>query len=325
MALTYEELNSITNDYFAIQGKKAVDIYFYTSWLMMFLMQRQGGLWERPTGGEKIRVPLEYDEQVSGFYVRGDTISSDDRESVNAAYFDWKHCYSNATVYRIDGLKNAGDYAKVQLVTQRVGGAQKTVRKTLAGSIYDDHGGAGSRLTGLRACCSETAGTAYGGIAENDLVANDGTKPWEGKTTTTTENLTLNVIRTQASNAKVRDGVNGKPDLYVTTETLWNVVSDILQVQQRFTDQKSAAAKAGFTALWFEGKDVVADDFCPSGYSFALNSAHIGFAVHASGYFVREAWGKIPDSPGDKAMKIYWDGEMIVDNRKAHQAHSNLS
>lgn len=324
MALTFEELESITNDYFMADGKKAVDIYFYTSYLLNYLLKQKKGIWERPNGGMKIRIPLEYDGQETGFYVRGDTISSDDRESLNAAYFDWKHAYGNATVYRIDDLKNAGRYAEVQLVTQRVAGAQKSLTKLLAGSIYDDAGNAAGRLTGLLACCNETTTTAYGDIQEADLVAQDGTTPWEGKRTTTSEGIGLDVIRTMASNAKIRDGRGGKPDLVVTTETLWNVVADILQVQQRFVDS-SMTAKAGFTGLHFEGKDIFPDDFCPSGYAFALNSNHIGFAVHKMGMYMRTKWKVIPDSPEDKSMKIFWDGNMVVNNRKGHQAHSNLS
>lgn len=324
MALTFEELESITNDYFMADGKKAVDIYFYTSFLLNYLMKQKKGIWERPNGGMKIRIPLEYDGQETGFYVRGDTISSDDRESLNAAYFDWKHAYGNATVYRIDELKNAGRYAEVQLVAQRVAGAQKSLTKLLAGSIYDDAGNAAARLTGLLACCNETTTQAYGDIQEADLVAQDGTTPWEGKRTTTTEGIGLDVIRTMASNAKIRDGRGGKPDLVVTTETLWNVVADILQVQQRFVDS-SMTAKAGFTGLHFEGKDIFPDDFCPSGYAFALNSNHIGFAVHKMGLYMRTKWKVIPDSPEDKSMKIFWDGNMVVNNRKGHQAHSNLS
>lgn len=324
MGLPWVELEAITNDYFMIAGGSAVDIYFNTSFLLNYLMKQQKGLWERPPGGRNIRIPLEYDGQEAGFYSRGETISSDDRESINAAYFEWKHAYGNATIYRIDGLKNAGQYAEVQMVQQRVGGAQKSLTKVLADSIYDDTGGSSARLTGLRACCNETAGTAYGGIEEEDLVAQDGTKPWEGKNITTTESINLGVIRTMCTAAKLRDGANGKPDFVTMTEALWNVIADILQVQQRFTDSKRTV-EAGFTGLRFEGKALFPDDYCPSGYSFALNSKHIGFAVHKSGYYMRSKWRVIPDSPEDKTLKIYWDGNMIVNNRKAHQSHSNLS
>lgn len=324
MALTYAELESITNDYFKTDGGKATDIYFYTSFLLNYLLKQKKGIWERPSGGEYIRIPLEYDGQEAGFYAKGDTISSDDRESINAARFDWKHAYGNATVYRIDGLKNSGEYAEVQLVSQRLAGAQKSLTKLLAGSIYDSHGGGANRLTGLRALCNETSTTAYGNIQEDDLVAADGTKPWEGKMTATATTLTLNIIRTGATAAKVRDGKGGKPDLMVTTETLWNVVADLLQAQQRFTDGKETV-KAGFTGLWFEGKEIFPDDFCPASHGFWLNSNHLGFAVHQEGNFMRSKWKVIPDSAEDKTMKIYFDGNMVSNNRKSHQGYSSLS
>lgn len=324
MALTYEELESVTNDYFAADGKKAVDIYFNTSWLLNYLLKQRKGLWKMPSGGRQIRVPLEYDGQEAGFYSRGETINSDDRESVNAAYFAWKHCYGNATILRVDELENNDTYAEVELVTTKVGGAQKSLTKVLAGSIYDDAGGANSRLTGILACCHETAGLAYGGIEEEDLVAADGTKPWEGKRNTSSESISLPVIRTMATDAKVRDGKGGKPDIVPTTETLYNQVVDILQIQQRFVNS-AETAKAGFTGVEFEGKIITPDDYCPSGYAFALNSMHMGFAVHKNGNFVRTKWAPIPDRAGDRTMKIFWDGNLIVNNRKAHKAHSNLS
>ena len=324
MALPFEELEAITNDYFMLDNGAAVDIYFDTSFLLNYLLKQMQGLWERPEGGDRIRVPLEYDGQEAEFYGRGDTVTSDDRESINAAFFEWKHAYGNATIYRIDGLKNNGAYAQVQLVGQRIGGAQKSLTKLLAGSIYDMPSGNSKRLTGLRACCNETTTLAYGAIQEAELVAADGTMPWEGKMDSTTTNLTLNAIRDGASTAKIRDGKAGKPDLVVTTEANWNNIADILQVQQRFVNSE-ATAKAGFTGLHFEGKDIFPDDYCPTNHMFELNSRHLGFAVHAEGNFVRTRWAIIPDSPQDKTMKIFFDGNMIVNNRKAHIGFSALN
>jgi hypothetical protein len=324
MALTFSELESITNDYFLADNKKAVDIYFNTSFLLNHLLKQKAGLWERPDGGRRIRIPLEYDGQEAGFYVKGDALNSDDRESLNAAFFEWKHAYGNATIYRIDELKNAGRYAEVQMVVQRVGGAQKSLTKLLADSFYDDASAAAGRLTGFLACCNETATTAYGDIQEDDLVASDGTKPWEGKRTTTSEGIGLQVIRTMCTGAKIRDGKGGKPNLIVTTEALYNVLSDILQVQQRFVNS-SATAKAGFTGLHFEGKDIFPDDYCPSGYAMAVNTVHYGFAVHQQGNMMRTKWKILPDSAEDRSMKIFFDGNAVCNNRKGQIAHSNLS
>lgn len=152
MALTFKELEAITNDYFLADGKKAVDIYFNTSFFLEYLLNQHNGLWERPDGGMKIRVPLEYDGQEANFYSKGDQLNSDDHENVNAAFFDWKHAYGNATVYRVDELQNSGRYAEVQLVVQRTASAQKSLTKLLAGSLYDDAtGSASNRITGFLA------------------------------------------------------------------------------------------------------------------------------------------------------------------------------
>ena len=51
----------------------------------------------------------------------------------------------------------------------------------------------------------------------------------------------------------------------------------------------------------------------------------MGFAIHKNGYFLRSPWKKIPDSPEDRSMKIYWDGNLVCDNRKAHISYASLT
>lgn len=325
MALTYTELTAITDDYFAAENKKAVDIYFNSSFGLDYFMKKKKGLWERPPGGLQIRVPLMYDEAEGGAFVRADTLSSDDRQIINAAVFQTKHYYGNATIYGTDELACNGEYAEVQLVAQKLDAGQKKVSKDLGTDFYAAAADSAKELTGLRSLCSSATTTAFGNIAENDLVSADGSKPWKGNITTTTEGISLAVIRTLASSAKAKDGPGGKPDVGFTTETLFNVIAGILQTQQRFTEDKDTA-KAGFTHVVFEGKLLAADDFCPSGYLFLLNSNYFGFAVHKQGFFARTPWADlITAGLLAKSMKIFWHGNMICSNRKAHAAHSNLS
>jgi len=307
-----------------LDGGKATDIYFDSSFLLNLFLKQQRGIWKRPAGGIKVRVPLKYDGSEAGFYGRGDTLSSDKRDNVNAAYFALAHAYGNATILRLDTLENSGPEAVVELAMDEIETAQSSLTKILAGSIYDLPGSGTDRLTGLRAMCHETASTAYGNIAEDDLVAEDGTKPWEGKVTSTTEGITTTVIRTMATAAKIRDGRFGKPDIGVMTESLFNILVDTLTVQQRYVNSADTA-KAGFTGIEFEGKTLTPDDYCPAGWAFLLNSKHVGFAVHKKGFFTRGPWRVVEDSPEDKTMKIYFDGNLICSNRKGHIAHSNLS
>jgi len=325
MALTYTELEAITKAYFKADNKRAIDIYFEDSFLLDYLMNKKKGLWERPAGGEHIRVPLKYDGAEGGFYSRTSTLSSDDRVNINAAKFFWKHAYGNATIYRTDELQNAGEYAEVSLVTEKIESAQNTVRKHLATQLYSQATDSAEEITGLKSATLAADTTAFGGIIPNDLVAQDGTKPWTAKNTSTAKGISLGIIRTLASEAKIGNGAKGKPDLGVMPEALFNQISAILQTQQRFT-QDSDTVKAGFTNLVFEGKILAADDYCPAGYLFLLNTNHIGFAVHKDGFFTRTAWGDlIVTGTVAKSMKILWDGNLIVNRRHAHTVHYNLS
>ena len=85
-------------------------------------------------------------------------------------------------------------------------------------------------------------------------------------------------------------------------------------------------AKAGFTNLVFENKLIAADDYCPSGYLFLCNSNYVGWAIHRDGYFARTPWADlVTANVFGRTMKIKWHGNLIVSNRRAHAAHSNLS
>ena len=322
--LTFEQLESVTNDYFILDGGKATDIYFDSSYLLNLLLKQQKGIWKRPAGGIRVRVPLKYDGAEAGFYGRGDTLSSDKRPNVNAAYFQLAHAYGNVTLLRLDTLENSGPQAIVDLALDEIETGQESVTKVLAESLYDLPSGNTKRLIGLRACCNEDEALMYGNIAEQDLVAEDGSRPWEGKMIGTTEGITTTIIRNMATMAKIRDGKNGKPDIVTLPEELFNVIVDTLTIQQQFVKAESTA-KAGFTGVDFEGKILTPDDYCPEGHMFMLNSKHIGFAVHTKGFFTRGPWHVIKDSPEDKTMKIYFDGNLVCSNRKAHIAHKNLS
>lgn len=316
MALTYTELEAITRDYFMADKGKAVDIYFESSFLMDRWLNQKKGLWERPSGGLNIRIPLEYDMQEGGFFTRGEPLSSNDKETVNAAFFKWKAAYSNATILWQDELENAGEYAEVQLITQKISNAQKTIRKKIAETMYSSEGDQSKLVTGIVSMCNSSTTTQYGGLTPDDLVATDGTKPWTGNLSTSQGAISLAKVRTLRSTAKIGDGAKDKPNIGLTTEDLFNVISGILQVQQRFT-RDDHTAKAGFTHLVFEEMLLAADDYCPSGNLSLLNEQYAGFAVHKRGFFVREPWMKVPDIAG-KTMKIFWYGNMVCSNRKAH-------
>lgn len=271
---------------------------------------------------QKHRIKSRCDN--TNVYARNETLSEDERANITAAFFGWKHAFGNATLYRADELQNAGEYAEVDNVINKIETAQESCRDIIARNLYNAAGDDSKLITGLLSLCNESTSVAYGTLTEAGVVAQNGDTPWEGKVTSTTENISPDVVRTLRSFAKVNGGANGKPDVAFTTETLYNKLSSILQVQQRFTTADQMV-KAGFQGLHLDGMMIGADDFCPSGYLFALNSKHVGFAIHSKGYFARTPWQALTSGAQGRTMKILWDGNLVCNNRKAHAAHSNLS
>jgi len=333
MAIASDELERITREYIWMENGKPQDIFYNESYAVNYFVKQREGLFRRPDGGKYIHVPLVYDIGVGGWYVRGEPISSDDRELNYMAEFRWKHHYGNATVTRIDMQQNRGELAEVSLVQTRLDSAMKRSGHDLANAFYDEGTGvAAKRATGFLACCSEGATVDFGGFSENDLVSHDGTKPWEGKRTTTAESIDFNVVRTLRTSTKVWNGPHGKADIGFCNETLFNVLQDQALLMQRLTTAKadSPAARIGFTALWFEGMDIAADDYCPEDGFAAINSKHYGAAIMAyesggKGILEREPWGKIPGRAGDKTTKFYFDGNYVCNHRGAHAYHSGLT
>lgn len=325
MALTLTELEATTRDYFLADNRKAIDIYFNDSFYMDYTMNKKKALMKRYNGGKKIKVHLNYDGQEGGFYNKTSTLSSDDKETVNAAFFTTKHAYGNATIHRNDELENAGEYAEVELAVTKLEGAQKTCRKKIAQQIYANVADGADEITGIKAMCFGSAALKYGDVAENDMVASDGTKPWKAVNTTSAAAISLAVIRTLRSSAKISDGPAGKPNVGMTTEALFNIISSILQNQQRFTSDTDTA-KAGFTNLVFEGMIIAADDYCESGYLYLLNTAYCGWGIHQQGFFARTQWADliVTGTPA-KSLKIFWDGNHVCSNRKAHAGQSGLT
>ena len=325
MPFTISELEATTKDYFVADNRKAIDIYFNDSFYMDYSMNKKKAIMKRYSGGKKIKAHLNYDGQEGGFYNKTSTLSSDDKETVAAAYFTTKHCYGNATIHRNDELENAGEYAEIELAVNKIEGAQRTARKKIAQQIYANVGDGADEITGLGAMCFGATGVKYGDIAESTLVAVDGTKPWKAVNTTAAAPISLAVIKTLRSSAKISDGPNGKPNIGLTTEALFNIVSNILQNQQRFTSD-SDTAKAGFTNLIIDGMILAADDYCGTGYLYLLNTAYCGWGIHTQGYFARTQWADliVTGTPA-KSMKIFWDGNHICTNRKAHAGQSGLT
>lgn len=312
MALTLDEIQSITQDFWYPNAK---DNYYKANVLMQRLLKNGRTV----SGGEKIRQPLWHGNPVGGAFGENSTFDTTRRDQINAARFDWAYYYEPVTYGMKDKVQNSGPEAEVNGVMTKLNMAQNAIRDKMGDDLYLSLAqGATKPITGLQAMINSTSSTAYGGIAEDDL------SEWApAAVTTTSEALTLPVMRTMKRAAKVGNSGEEKPTIYITTDQGRDTYEALLQPQQRFSDPKLAAA--GFDNLTFDGgKPVVGDTKCPDGFMFGLNENYLEFVSHKDFKFHAEPWMR-PTNQYLFTMQLIWVGNLICSRRGAHVSHSNLT
>ena len=324
MTTILTQLDAVTNDYFMIEDGKAEDNYFETSFLLDYFLKQAKGIMKRPSGGQRIRIPIRYDGNKAGFFQRGGTLDSTKQEAITEVHLPWRYIYGNGTIYWVDTMENSGPEAMIDLAMEEIIGAQESLRDIMGTSIYLGTEGDSDNLTGLNAICDTTATAAYAGYASNDIVSADGTKVWTGKGSSSATNLTLAALRDIKTASAYGKGKQAQPDFMATSEANYDTLLNILQVQQRFTEGIKTA-KAGFSGVHFEGTDVFPDRYCAASNLYAINSKHFGFACHTNGKMVRMPWEYIAGSARDKCMKILFAGNVVCNNRRALYRHSSIS
>ena len=312
MALTLDEIQSTTNDFWL---PKAVDQYYHSN-VLIYRMLRQGA---KVSGGEKIRQVLHYGAPKGGAFGPNSRFDTTRRDDLNAARFAWALYYEPVTYDIFDKIQNAGTSAEIDIVMTKLNMSQKAIRDSMGNAIYgtgvavDDE----RPITGLKAMINSTSSTTYGTISEDDMAE------WApGAVTTTTESLTLPVMRTLTNACEAGDGAEADPTIYITTKALHSVFKGLLQPQQRYSDDKLASA--GFKNIQFEGIPVVKDGKCDDGFMYALNENYMGFKTHNDFMFKHTDWMR-PTDEYKFTMQVMWVGNMICKRRDAHGYHSNLS
>lgn len=312
MALTRDEIQSTTQDFWI---KKAHDNYF-TGNILTYRLLKSGN---KVSGGEKIRIPIWYGGPRGGVMGYNSTFDTTRYEAITSARFDWGIYYEPVTYGLKDKIENAGVAQEIDIVMTKMDFAQQSLKESMTTDLYGDGIAVGDTkpITGLFALLNATTSTAYGDIKQDDLSV------WApGATTTTTENLTLSVMRTLRRACKVGDSPENVPSLYITTDAIKDTYEGLLQPQVRFTDAK--LANAGFDNLLFGNKPIVADMKCPAGYMFALNENYLDMKSHQHFFFHHEPW-KQPTNQYLFTMQIMWAGNLVCTRRKAQGFHSNLS
>lgn len=307
MALTYNEISSITQKYFI---QKLVDQIFTSN--VLFQRMKKGKTYETYDGGDPIMQPVMYaTTTASGSYAGSDTLSTTANDQISAAEFSMKQYYANITITRQDELKNSGKAQMIDFVKSKVQIAEKTLNDNLGTGLYNA-GTTAKDLTGLRLALAGT-GSTYAGISKTTY------SWWRGQTDATTTAVTIAAIEALYGQCTVG---NDKPSVILTTQAIFDDYHGLVQPQERFVDEETASA--GFTNLAFRSVPVIVDNHCPTYYMFLLNESYIRLLAHKDENFRFEPFTK-PINQNVACAKIYWAGELVVSNPRMSGMFSALA
>lgn len=273
---------------------------------LVFFLKQAGQI--RPIGGgTNIVLPLIYAQNsTAGSFSGYDVLPTTPQDGMSAAEYNWKQYAVSIAISGREEAMNNSEEEIIDLLEAKVMQAEETVLEEMDQMFFaDGTGNGGKDWNGLDNLVAQNA-TSVGGI---DPSTNS---YWQSNIDTTAEVLTKAKMETFYNNATVG---NDKPNVILTTQTLYEKYNSLLQDNIRYTDTRTA--DAGFENLMFHGAPVTYDTYCQSGRMYMLNSKYIRLVGHKDVWFKPTPFQRPPDQDA-RYSQILVMGELTISNRKRH-------
>lgn len=267
---------------------KTVDTILNFSPATLFFLGRQKG-WK----GSQMRMPIKYASNSEGMSFDGlEKFSTTKSDNFINMTFNPTGREMPVVISQMEADVNASSKV-VDLVARQLSSDAQDMASDIATLFYTLQTGK-NFLSLIDACDDGSLGaTSYGGLLRSTYTG------IKGNYTAVGGNLTLSNLATSFNQA-----VHGadSPDLILTTKAVWNYYEKLLtptlsnqvsnstllgyskftgasanglpNIAAPGTDLKGAQ---GFNSIFYRGVPVIADEACPSGYLFMLNSKSTSF------------------------------------------------
>lgn len=328
MALTLSQIQAITDD---VWLPDSYDNWSMGNVLMWKLLQNA----EKVGSGEYVRAVLEYTKGRGGAMSGATTFETAKKAFLNAARYPWAYFYSNFTYDIEDEVQISGGDAEIDFVMKGLDNAQKTIRDDMGDSLWQSYatsqsswGSETKPFWGVENLMTSTDTSPYFGLiqkADLGTFTREGSSAniWQAYENTSALSMNFATIQLLRRNTSVSNDPGGRPDLYITTDTLWDAFENSLQAQQRHYDE--AIAKAGFDGLKIGSRGtLVSDNKCPSGYVNAFNFDRLKLKAHRDKFFAGPKW-KEPTNMAVKTTQIIFSGAFTCTERRGQGRCTSVS
>lgn len=274
------------------------------------------------SGGSEILQELEYAENGTAMYYSGyETLDLTPQRVIDAARFSFKQAAVGVSISGLEELQNDGDERVINLLTARIGNAERTMKNLISSGIYSDGTGSGGKqIGGLQLLVSSTPTSGTVGGFDRSSSSNS----WWRNQTTTFSGLSLtagaDTIQAAMNNLWMKTvRGNDKVDLIIADNTYFTYFLESLQAIQRIQVQDSSdVGKLGFTTTKYMNADVVLDGGIggnmPSSTMYFLNTDYIHYRPHARRNMVVDDSERTPVNQDAMCRLILWAGNMTLSN-----------
>lgn len=289
---------------------KLEDNIFTARPLVFFL--KQADQVRQVSGGNKIVLPLIHAlNGTAGSFSQYDTLPTTPQDTATAAEYDWKEYAVSISISGFEEAVNNGDEEVIDLLEAKVMQAEESVLESWDQMfLADGTGNGGKNWNGLANLVGQNA-SSVGGINPSTNTY------WQSKINTTAEVLSLSRMTNLYNSASVG---NDKPNVILTSQTLFEKYESLLQPQLRYADTKTA--DAGFQNLLFKGAPVVYDTYVTATDMWMLNSKYIRLVGHKNVWFKPTPFVR-PPNQNARYAQIICMGNLTISNRKRQAYLSN--
>jgi len=293
---------------------KLVDNIFTARPLVFFL--KEAGQIRPVGGGAKIVLPLIHAQNTTASSYSGyDPIATTAQTGLSASEWPWKQYAATVAINGLEEAQNSSVEQVIDLLEAKIMQTEETIIEKMDQMFFlDATGNGGKDWNGLaKLVTAHPNDTTIGGINPQSNAY------WASYRQTGASVLSIANMTTDFNSVSVG---NDKPNVILTTQTLFEKYESLLQPAQRFTD--ATTADAGFQNLTFKGVPITYDTYCQSGTMYFVNTKYLRLVGHKDNWFRPTPFVR-PENIDARFAQILCYGELTVSNRKRQGVRTNLT
>lgn len=244
--------------------------------------------------GVNIKQPIRIANSTTGGSFDGlDTFDTSTTNNTRTLTWYVKAYEQSVVVPGIEKAVNGNsDKQVISLVTDRLDEAKISLTQAIGNLLYGN--GVGKDIEGLGLIVDDgTTSATYGGLNRSEVAGAN------ADVTSGSGGLSLSLIRAEMTAVSAAGSGQEAPTIALTTPAIWDLFDSLLTptIAARYdaidakgynrvsgktpmgtsVTESELKGAAGFNAISFRGRPVVADDKCPAGLFFWLNEHYLSF------------------------------------------------